>query len=187
MKNKNSNIENNSDNNVDYNPLLKKLELTGTQIHYYYNCHRQLWFFSNHIQMEQESDYVYLGKIIHENSYKRENKEIEVDDKIKIDFINKETVISEIKKTDKSETSHIWQLKYYIYYLQTLKNVKNLTGKLHYPKLKKTMDVFLDENDIVEIENILNEIKKIINSDVPPIVQKMKICPKCSYYELCWI
>ncbi len=175
----------NSDN--DYSILLQPLIFTGTQINYYFVCRRKLWLFSNNIEMERESDNVKLGKLLHEQSYQREKKEIEIDGKIKIDFIKKDAVISEVKKSDKIEESHIFQLKYYLYYLKTQKMVMNVTGKIHYPKLKQTMDVFLTDEDIVEIENIMNKIKEVLQMEVPPKIVKTKICSKCAYFELCFI
>jgi CRISPR-associated exonuclease Cas4 len=67
------------------------LLFTGTQINYYYICHRKLWLFSHGLNMEQTSDAVYLGKMIGEESYDREKKEIQIDNLITIDFIGKES------------------------------------------------------------------------------------------------
>lgn len=184
-------VANNNNSTIDVveqtADLINQFSFTGTQIHCYFTCHRQLWYFSNHIQMEHNSDYVYLGKILHEEAYNREKKEIEIDGKIKIDFFQKDAVISEVKKSPSSEESHIWQLKYYLYYLKTKKMIENVTGKIHYPKLKQTIDVFLEDNDAEQIENIMAQIKKILQNDKPPVLERMKICNKCSYYELCFI
>jgi len=178
-----------SDENFEdkYSGIIRQLDFTGTQIHYYLNCKRQLWYFGNHIQMEQESDSVHLGRLLHEQCYQREKKEIEIDGKIRIDFINKDAVVSEVKKSACAEDSHIWQLKYYLYYLKTRKKIENVAGKIHYPKLKKTMDVFLTDDDATEIERIMNKISEILQLGVPPKIEKTKICNKCAYFELCFI
>ncbi|MEW6088594.1 MAG: CRISPR-associated protein Cas4 [bacterium] len=166
--------------------LTGNLHFTGTQINYYFLCGKKLWYFSHYIQMEQNSDLVYLGKLIHETSYEREKKEIEIDNTIKIDFIDKERVIHEVKKSDKVEDAHIWQLKYYIWYLKQ-KGVEGVTGKINYPKLKKTEDVFLELADEEKIESILKGIKNIVDEELPPAADKTKICSNCSYEALCWI
>jgi len=178
-------MENSDDNNIS--DILNPLSFTGTQINYYFLCKRKLWYFSNNIEMERESDNVQIGRMLHEHSYQREKKEIEIDGKIKIDFIGKDAVISEVKKSDKMEESHIRQLKYYLYYLKLKKKVSNLTGRIHYPKLKKTLDVFLTDEDIVEFAKTLADIAEILKTDKPPVANKMRICSKCSYYELCFI
>ena len=177
--------ETNSEN--EYSGILKPLEFTGNQINYYFLCKRKLWLFSNNIEMERESDNVKLGKLLHEQSYQREKKEIEIDGKIKIDFIKKDAVISEVKKSASLEESHIWQLKYYLYYLKTQKMVLNVTGKIHYPKLKKTMDVFLTDDDISEFEKVFSEIEQVLAKELPEKISMKKICKKCAYYEFCFI
>ncbi len=128
-----------------------------------------------------------MGKIIHENSYSEERKEYEFD-AIKIDWLDlKNKVIHEVKKSDKVEDAHIWQLKYYLYYFKK-NNIGDFTGELNYPKLKKKETIILDNNDVHFIEQILEDIKKIILSPEPPrYTEPMKICKHCSYYELCWI
>lgn len=162
-------------------------QTTGTEINYYFLCKKKLWYFSHDIQMEQESDLVYLGKLVHESSYNREKKEIDIDNTIKIDFIDKDRVIHEVKKSDKVEVPHLWQLKYYIWYLKQ-KDVTGVTGKINYPKLKKTVDVLLEPGDEDEICKIIEEIKVIKDSELPTIViKKMKICKKCSYEDICWV
>jgi CRISPR-associated exonuclease Cas4 len=45
---------------------------TGTQINYCFVCKRKLWLFSHALSMEQTSDAVSLGKLIHETSYARQ-------------------------------------------------------------------------------------------------------------------
>ncbi|TLD43260.1 MAG: CRISPR-associated RecB family exonuclease Cas4a [Candidatus Jettenia ecosi] len=136
--------------------------------------------------MEQNSDAVYLGKLIHETSYEREKKEIDIDNTIKIDFIGNDRVIHEVKKSDKVEEPHIWQLKYYIWYLKQ-KGADGITGKLNYPKLRKTLDVFLEPEDEERIQSILKEIQEIINTELPPAVERMRMCKSCSYGDICWV
>lgn len=43
--------------------------VTGTHFNYYQLRHRKLWLFANGINMEQVSDLVYEGKLVHESSY----------------------------------------------------------------------------------------------------------------------
>lgn len=168
------------------NQDIANIRFTGTEINYYFLCKKKLWYFSHYIQMEQESDAVHIGKLIHESSYEREKKEIDIDDTIKIDFIGKDRVIHEVKKSDKVEEPHIWQLKYYIWYLKQ-KGVESVAGKINYPKLKKILDVFLEPEDDEEIKKILKEIAAIEASELPPPVNKMKICKSCSYHDICWV
>lgn len=94
------------------------MTITGTHFNYYQLCHRKLCFFANGINMEQESELVHLGKIIHETSYPQRvsrYEEVAIDG-IKVDYYDaKRKVIHEIKKSNKAEQAHEWQLKFYIF------------------------------------------------------------------------
>ncbi|MBC8525743.1 MAG: CRISPR-associated protein Cas4, partial [Candidatus Cloacimonetes bacterium] len=137
---------------------MSKIEIIATQINYYFVCKRELWLFSHQINMEHTSELVELGKLLHESSYKREKKEIQIGP-IKIDFIGKDGVIHEIKKTPSVEKAHAWQLKYYISYLKKL-GVENLRGEIDYPKLKKRTEIVLSKEDEIELEQILKDIEE---------------------------
>jgi len=174
------------------------MKITGTHIAYYFICTRKLWFFCKGIRCEQESDAVRLGKHIHETSYARKKKEIDVDGVIVVDWIDYENkVLHEVKKSDKMEQSHIWQLKYYMWYLEQ----KGLhvaedddecegpgyTGEINYPRLNKKKKVVLTRADREQIENkILPDIERIANLARPPETVEWKVCRSCSYNELCY-
>lgn len=160
--------------------------ITGVMLYYYKVCHRKLWYFYNEIQMEDTNDDVAIGKILDEQTYKRDNKHINIDNVINIDFIRSKGVLHEIKKSKKIEEASILQVKYYLYYLKK-RGVDNIKGKIDYPLLKQTIEVELKQNDIDEIEKILVDIKNIVSKEYPPIIDKKKICKACAYYELCFI
>jgi CRISPR-associated exonuclease Cas4 len=159
---------------------------TGTQINYSLVCSRKLWLFSKDLEMEHTSEYVELGKLIHESSFAREEKEILID-RIKIDFSARQGVINEIKKSDAVEEAHIFQLLYYLYYLKHHKGLADIQGRIHYPKLRQTLDVELTPEREAELERILEKIKEILASEQPPPrLEKLSFCKKCSYYDLCY-
>ena len=91
--------------------------ITGVMIYYYFVCSRKLWYFCHQINMEDENENVQLGKLLDENSYKRDDKHIEIDGIINIDFIHEKNELHEIKKSKSIEEAGIWQVKYYLYYL----------------------------------------------------------------------
>ena len=163
---------------------MKNLIFTGTQINYYFVCHRKLWLFSRDIRFESENEYVQLGRLLDETSYKRNKKQIEVGP-IKIDFIDRKGVIHEIKKSNKIENAHVYQLKYYILTLKKM-GAENITGEINYPKLKKKEAVFLEPDDELEFERIFSDIEKILDQSKPPGALKKTICNKCAYYEFCF-
>jgi len=168
-----------NDNKVQF------LDRTGTEINYYFVCQRKLWLFAHQIRMEQESDRVALGKLVHETSYNREKKEIEIDGRIKLDFFQNTNTIHEVKLTDKMEDSHRWQLLYYLYYLKR-KGMGSLVGEIDYPKLKQKTKVELTPELESQLETVLMKIESIISLPKAPTMEYMKICRTCSYAEFCW-
>lgn len=121
------------------------MQITGTHFNYYQVCKRKLWLFANGINMEQVSDLIFEGKLIHEDSYPQRSanyEEIELDG-IKVDYYDaKRKVIHEIKKSNKMEDAHEWQLKYYIYVFEQ-NGIEEVSGILEYPILRKTKEVIL--------------------------------------------
>ena len=160
--------------------------MTGTQIAYYFLCKRKLWLFTHKIDMEHNSDIVRMGKFISESTYERKKKELQIDNIVIDNYDAKTKTIHEVKKSDKMEETHVWQLKYYIYVLRN-KGIEDVKGKIDYPKLRQTVDVELSKFDIEEIEKIKNQIKEVLKKDDPPEVINKPFCKKCSYYDLCYI
>jgi len=163
-----------------------QLEISGVQISYYFICKTKLWLFSHNTRMEQNSDTVAMGKLIHQDTYKRARKEVKIGS-INIDFVKKGDglILHEVKKSKKMEESHRYQLLYYLYYLNHL-GIK-ATGMIDYPLLRRNEAVTLDEAAEGKIEGILDDIHRIIALPAPPKPEKKTICRKCSYFEFCWV
>lgn len=160
--------------------------ITGVMIYYYFICERKLWYFTNEINMEQNSELVSLGKILDESSYNRENKNILIDNTINVDFIKNGAVLHEVKKTKAIEEAGIWQVKYYMYYLEN-KGVKNVTAKIDFPLLRETKEIVLEQEDRTVLENVIKNIEDIARKDKPPRPIEQKMCKKCAYYDLCYV
>ena len=111
------------------------MRITGTMVYYYFVCRKKLWYFCHEINMESENEDVMLGKLIDENSYSREDKHINIDNIINIDFINTKNELHEIKKSRSIEEANIWQMKYYLYYLSE-RGIKDITAKIIYSKIR---------------------------------------------------
>ena len=146
------------------------MNITGTHFNYYQICKRKLWLFANGISMEHTSDLVYEGKLIHEESYPQRSakyEEVEMDG-IKVDYYDTlHKVIHEIKKSDKVEVAHEWQLKYYMYVFEQ-NGIEGISGILEYPVLRKRDTVLLSDIDRETIVEMINEIKQVIESDFCP-------------------
>lgn len=164
------------------------MNITGTHFNYYQVCKRKLWLFANSITMEHTSDLVFEGKLLHEESYpQRPEKYEEVElDGIKVDFYDaKNRIIHEIKKSNKVEAAHEWQVKYYIYVFER-NGIEGVRGILEYPALRKKEDVVLSEVDREKLQEMEQEIRDLIESVKCPPALHSKICKNCSYYEFCY-
>ena len=162
------------------------IRVTGVMIYYYFVCKRKLWYFCHDINMESDNENVLLGKILDEGSYAREDKHINIDNVINIDFIRSSGVLHEVKKSRKIEEAGILQVKYYLYYLKK-KGVTDIRARIDYPLLKQSLDLELTEDDEREIEAVLEDIHKITEAKVPEKTEKKSICKSCAYYDLCFI
>ena len=161
-------------------------DITGLMVYYYEVCKRKLWYFINDIQLEENNSNVILGKLLEENSYTRDEKKINIDGVINIDFIRSKKILHEIKKSNSIEPASILQVQYYLYYLEK-KGLVGLKGTLDYPLLKQTVEVNLTDSDRENLENIIIGIKEILSKESPPILEKKNICKKCAYFDLCFV
>ncbi|WP_457611801.1 CRISPR-associated protein Cas4, partial [Methanocaldococcus sp.] len=137
------------------------------------------------ITMEQESEFVDLGKLLHRKSYFGEEKEVQIGS-ICIDFIKRKNIVEvhEVKKGKSLERAHEMQALYYLYYLK--KYGIEAKAVLNYPKLREIKEINLDGRE-KEVESAIKEVEKIKSMPNPPKPKKSNICEKCAYYELCWI
>lgn len=163
-------------------------EVSATLINLYHICHRELWLHANEIRMEKTSEVVEDGKLLHEVSYLERSgkyREITVGNS-KIDFYDpKEKVVHEIKRSNKAESAHTAQVKYYIYLLEE-RGIFGVTGILEYPRLRLREEVLLTDADRSQIPLWQADIQRIISSErCPPVINK-PFCKQCSYYELCY-
>ena len=163
-----------------------KNKISGLQMNYYFICKTKLWLFSHNISFELENDNVQLGIILHENAFKKE-KSYYIDNLINVDFIKitDYVEIHEVKKTQKMDKSHEYQLLYYMYNLKNEKDIDNVKGFLNYPKNRKKKEIHLTKEKEYELLKIISEINLINSNDMPKPI-KSKICRNCAYFEFCF-
>jgi len=162
--------------------------ITGTLINYYFHCQTQCWLHANRINLEDNSEEVRIGKVLHEiNEEKSKNTEISIDN-IKIDKLTKEYLV-EVKKSDSDIEAVKWQVLLYLYKLK-LKGVEK-KGKIEFieknRQKKKIHYVELDEKRERELLKILDDITTLIDTPQPPKPVFEKKCKKCAYFEYCFI
>lgn len=161
---------------------------TGTHISYLHICHRKLWLFANGLNMEQTSALVAEGKLIDEHSYPQRAdrwQQIAIEG-IKIDHYDAQlNIVREVKKSNKKESAHIAQLKYYLFVLER-NGIDIRHGILEYPKLRITEEVWLSDEDRQIIPEWEHTVMEIINKEVCPSRIEKPICKKRAYYDFCY-
>ena len=165
------------------------MKITGTIINYYFHCKRQCYLFANRVNLEDNSENVRIGKILHEIRAK-DNKDTEIKyENIVLDKVSAK-YIEEYKKSDADTEAARMQLIFYLKQLQEKGIIKE--GKLIYDEKnkkdgKKTEIVKLDESNINKLNKCLQDIEKLINQDKVPDVEKNKKCKRCAYYDYCYL
>ncbi len=158
--------------------------INATIFYAYQVCPREAWFYFHHINPAQDHELLDLGRISHEFSYKRDRKEIFVDNLLKIDLMKGE-LVAEVKRTSKHKEAARLQLAYYLCYLKHEKGLE-FDGVLLFPKERKTEGVKLTSELEREIEALVKQMMPVLLAEEPPLARKIKYCKSCSFSELCW-
>jgi CRISPR-associated exonuclease Cas4 len=135
---------------------------------------------------DQENQFIELGRLLDENSYKRERKKIVLDN-IEIDVIakkEKKILIGEVKKSSKALESATLQLCYYLFELKQSGILAQ--GVLMFPTEKKRIPIELTLDREIQITEIKKNIETLIRQEYPPDKEYIKCCSKCAYEEFCW-
>ncbi|EYE89393.1 hypothetical protein Q428_02930 [Fervidicella metallireducens AeB] len=163
----------------------KELRTTGVEINYLFVCKRKLWFYTRGITMEHNSERVEVGKEVHDTSLDSKRSELLIDETIRIDYIDKDLTVHEIKMSKAEDEASKYQILYYIYYLRN-KGIECNRGIIHFPQSNKTQTILYSEEMEKKIRDIILEIQDVKKLKMPPCVEENKKCKKCSYYELCF-
>ena len=165
------------------------MKITGTIINYYFHCKRQCYLFANRINLEDNSEDVRTGKVLHEIKAKDgKNTEIKYENMV-LDKVTS-NYIEEYKKSDADTEAARMQLLFY------LKNFSDKgiekQGKLIYEEKnkknsKKIQIVELDDKNLKLLNNCISEIENLISQNSISNVEKDNKCKRCAYYEYCYL
>lgn len=165
------------------------MKITGTIINYYFHCKRQCYLFANRVNLEDNSEDVRIGKVLHEIRA-HDNKETEIKyENIVLDKVSSKYV-EEYKKSDSDTEASRMQLIFYLKQLQDKGIIRE--GKLIYHEKnkkegKKTEIIKLDDDNINKLNKCIENIEELISQDKVPEVEQNKKCKRCSYYEYCYL
>lgn len=138
------------------------------------------------LEASQDNTFLELGKLLSEEAYKRERREVEVGN-MKLDLLkseDKHIVIGEVKKSSRFLKAAEMQLLFYLYQLK--EQGIQATGELLIPKEKKRLKVELTPEREKEVKDTIIKIQEIITLDKPPAPVKCRFCSPCAYREFCW-
>lgn len=142
---------------------------------------------AHELNPNQENSFLEIGRLLGENAYKREKKEITVGN-MKIDLIRKdngEAIIGETKKSSRFENSARMQLAFYLHRLK--KRGIEAKGELLIPKEEKRIPVQLTEEIQSEPKGAFSKIERIMEQSSPPEPIKVRYCTNCAYRKFCWV
>lgn len=159
--------------------------ITGTIVNYYYHCSRQCWLFYHRINLEDNSEEVRIGRVLHE--LKADKEELAMDN-IRLDKINKDYV-TEIKKSDADVNAALQQLYFYLLKLKEKGILRK--GKLECVEKNQTEHkiIFIELTHDIEdkLYHDYENIIALIEGEHAPDPILKKGCKKCAYYEYCFI
>lgn len=162
------------------------MRINGSIVQAYVICKRQAWLMSRQVSGNQYNEFMAIGKLLDEESYKRDKKEIRFGSN-KIDIIRGEDqhlTIIETKKSSKGIKAAIMQL---LFYLQSIsKKGYKVKGVLKFPKERKNLDIPFDKKSKRKINKLIGDIRDTLKLDTPPLPIRISSCKKCSYNEFCW-
>ncbi|MBA4493254.1 CRISPR-associated protein Cas4 [Paenactinomyces guangxiensis] len=159
----------------------------GQHLYYLESCKRQLWLYLKKVDMEEGFESVELGRLIHEETFEREEKEIRIGGFV-IDFISEDGFIHETKSSKQVKQEHESQPLFYAYYLKNILGFDHIQGvKIHYPAIKEVVTIPLDQKKNQKIKQKIDEILEVSRlEEMPPLHSNTKLCRKCAYFEFCY-
>lgn len=165
---------------------LEVIRTNGIKIYYWAVCKRRLWLYSKGLRMEYSSDIVALGRLLHERAYPDlPRKEILIDNLIKIDLVEAESKLLEIKHSKRLIDAARLQVAYYLLYLRYV-GAKDIVGELRFPKEKRKEEVRLSPDLELKVKEALEGVRETEGLPEPPEASYSSLCRLCSYAELCW-
>lgn len=166
---------------------MNRFRITGNIVNAFFVCHRKLWLYAHQLNPDPDKDLLALGRLISEESYRREKKEIEMEG-MKIDLIAQEgekLVVCEIKKSSKEIKAAEMQLLFYMNKLRE-KGIY-VSGEIRIPKERKKFPVEWTEERALELASVFKKIEEICNLKLPPLIlDKKTFCKKCAFFEFCY-
>ena len=164
----------------------EELKTNGIKVNYCVVCPRKLWLYVKGLRMEPLSERVALGRLLHQDAYSWiSRREAVIEGLVKVDVIEGQDKILEVKYSQKLAEAARVQLAYYLLYLKRI-GAGELTGELRFPRQKRAEEVRLTPELEHQVEEVLRQVRQVEQSAAAPPAEFGSLCRVCAYAELCW-
>jgi CRISPR-associated exonuclease Cas4 len=159
--------------------------VTGTLIWYWFVCKREVWLMAHELNPREDFEKLQLGRLVHEEAYKRDDKEITIGN-VRLDLIREKegrVLVGEVKKSSSFVEPEIMQLTFY---LRELRNMGvDADGQLMFPTERRKLAVELTPESEQKLDAAIADIEHIMAANVPPPFERTHFCGQCAYFEFC--
>lgn len=164
-------------------PLDDDTEIGGVHVKYLVHCRRQLWLYSRGYRPEAGSDAVAFGEAVDDTAFGRQ-REIDLG-AARIDWVTTGAVVHETKSSRAPSEQHEAQVRHYCLLLER-RGVNVRGGRLHYPMIRRTVEVTWDDTARSAASAADHEARQVIVlPDAPPRLPRTR-CRGCSFTDYCW-
>lgn len=155
----------------------------GVHIKYLRHCARQLWLYVRGYRPESGSEAVAFGEVVDETTYTR-RRDVDLGE-ARIDWVTTGAVIHETKSSRKPDEAHAAQVRHYCLLLER-RGVNVRSGVIHYPLIRRTVEVPWDAEARAMAETTESEARDVMASSTVPDRITRSRCRGCSYIDYCW-
>jgi CRISPR-associated exonuclease Cas4 len=164
----------------------EQLRVTGTLVAYHALCHRKAWLFANGIRPENQNALVQIGSSLHQHSFQRKVREVQLADEGVIDFLHiRKNEIHEVKKSSSKAAIDRIQAGFYLLWLNR-RGIPITRAILRYPLEKKTLTVDWEPVLELQVKAHIDAVSALAKQEQPPKAVRISACYKCAYKELCF-
>ena len=155
----------------------------GVHIKYLSHCPRQLWLYACGYRPEHRSELVAFGEVVDDTTFTR-RRDIDLGE-AKIDWVTTGAVVHETKSSRAPAPAHSAQVRHYCLLLER-RGITVRGGVVHYPLVRRTVDVPWDDDARTAAEAAEDEARAVIATPSPPPRLARSGCRGCSYLDYCW-
>ena len=159
--------------------------VTGTLIWYWFICKREVWLMAHELNPREDFEKLQLGRLVHEEAYRRDTKEVVIGN-VRLDLIREKEgriLVGEVKKSNSFVEPEIMQLAFYLRELRKLGIEAD--GQLMFPTERRKLPVELTRENEQKLDAAIAEIEHIMSAQRPPPFERTHFCSQCAYLEFC--